>query len=254
VLMVVGIIFGEQAFFEYKASQEASNEYKKEVLELESALQKLGSNQVLSFLSQEDEFDNEQLYFKIDHVSSDSAFGYYLPMEDIYWSSSYLLDCKDWLYKKSNPQILAIPRKDLMLSYPKTLADKTQRANGIRLPELQSPQYLEAIYTLGGANIKNAHTGSSYGSVLHLGFYNDGWPATITGISVQKGYLQIDPKPMINAPIIFGSQYPDFMLSFENYESGALYEFTMEVTDSAGKIQHYLVKGSDIEKEVIRKD
>ncbi len=254
VLMVVGIIFGEQALFEYKASQEAANEYKKEVLELEKELQNLGSNNVLSFLSQEDEFDIDPFYFKVNRTTSDSVFGYYLPFEDIYWCSAYLLDRINWQYQKSNPAILAFSRKDLIQAYPKNLEDKEKRANGIKLPELQSTQYLNTIYTLGGANIKNAYTGGSYVSVLNLGFYNDGWPATITGISVQKGNLQIDPKPMITAPIIFGSQYPDFMLSFENYEKGAAYEFNMEVTDSAGNVKHYLVKGKDIEKEVIPKD
>ncbi len=253
-LIIIGSILGQQAFVEYEEAKEVSNAYQKEVASLENELKNLGSNQLLSFLSQEDEFDSEQLYFRIDHVTSDSVFGYYLPMEDTYWSSSYLLDRKDWLYKKSKPKIVAISRKNLMQAYPKSIEDKERRANGTILPELQSPQYLETIYTLGGANIKNAHTGGSYGSLLHLGFYNEGWPATITGITINKGNLQIEPKPMINAPIIFGSQYPDFMLSFENYEIGTAYEFTMEVTDSAGQVQHYLVTGTDIDKELIRKD
>jgi uncharacterized RDD family membrane protein YckC len=254
ILMFLGILFGEKAYFDYKVEQEASNEYKKEVLELEGMLQKLGSNHILSFLSQEDQFDIEPLYFKIERTTPDSVYGYYLPMEDTYWCSSYLLERRVWEYQKSNPTVLAFSRNSLLKAYPKTLQDKEQRENSMPLPEQFSPQYLERIYTLGAANIKNSHEGRSDEPFLHLGFYNDGWPATITKVTILKGSIQIQPKPMIEAPIIFGSQFPGFMIGFENYKRGEPYEFTMEVTDSAGKVQHYQVKGVDLEKEIYNLD
>jgi hypothetical protein len=234
------------------ASQKAY--YNEKVQTIEKGLAQLSNKSIIAFQTEGIYQSSTPLYFKIERIENDNLLGVYLPIDNYTFCSNYSLEIKYREYIKTQPALISIPLNQVKTAFCKEYSEVVnEKRCGINLPDVGSPRVVEEVIEIGGTQIKSSGTGGFYNEGdLSLGFYNDGWPGSITRIRLKEGALNFNASPMQYAPTTFGSKYPDFTLAFSNYKYGTNYEFEMDITDSAGNIETYKVVGKNMENMVTK--